>query len=145
MGRCSAWASSHCALSQTSCSSRVVRITGIALGWTLPTSAFGSQVRNAKMSAVISPSRAFRTLVHVVQRPAKDNNGRVASVANQTFLPSIVLYSENDVNGTRQRLSGPSHRFQWELEIFLMFVVPLSGSIRSSSLKSTVLPLACTF
>ena len=29
--------------------------------------------------------------------------------------------------------------------MFLMFVAPLSGSIRSSSLKSTVLALACSF
>ncbi len=62
-----------------------------------------------------------------------------------TFLPSIVSYSENDVSGTRQRLSGPSHRFQWLLLVLRMLVVPLSGSIRSSSLKSTVLPLASSF
>lgn len=40
-GRCSALASSHGARIQTSCSSAVVRITGIAFGCTLPTSAFG--------------------------------------------------------------------------------------------------------
>jgi hypothetical protein len=57
------------------------------------------------MSAVTSPSLTFRTLVQLVQRPAKDNSGRVSSGANQTgvFLPSIKSYSENDVNGTRQR------------------------------------------
>jgi hypothetical protein len=96
------------------------------------------------MSVVISPSFAFRTLVHLVQSPAKLSRGRVSSAANQigVFLPSIVSYSENDVNATRHRLSGPSQRFQWALPTFRMFVVPLSGSSRSSSLKSTDLPFA---
>jgi hypothetical protein len=72
------------------------------------------------MSVVISPSFAFRTLVHLVQSPAKLSRGRVSSAANQTgvFFPSIVSYSENDVNGTRHRLSGPSQRFQWALPTF---------------------------
>src|SRR5215208_4917698 len=39
--RCSAFASSHGALIQTSRSSSVVRITGIALGWISSTIAFG--------------------------------------------------------------------------------------------------------
>jgi hypothetical protein len=42
-------------------------------------------------------------------------------------------------------LSGPSQRCQWLLLVLRMLVVPLSGSIRSSSLKSTVLPLASSF
>ena len=46
-GRCSFRASSGGAVIQVSTSSGVVRITGIALGWTVPTSAFGSVVRNA--------------------------------------------------------------------------------------------------
>lgn len=37
---------------------------------------------------------------------------------------------------------GPSECFQWPLFVLRMFVVPESASIRSSSLKSTVLPLA---
>jgi hypothetical protein len=44
-------------------------------------------------------------------------------------------HSENDVNGTRQGLSGPDHRCQYLLEVFQMFVVPLSGSSRSSSVR----------
>jgi len=65
------------------------------------------------MSVVTSPSLAFRTLVQFVHRPAKHISGRLSSAANQTgvFLPSIKSYSENDVNGARQRCS-PSHRFQ---------------------------------
>jgi hypothetical protein len=64
----------------------------------------------AKMSAVISPSLALRTLVQLVQRPAKHNRGRLSSSANQTgtFRPSMVSYSENELNDTRQRLSGPA-------------------------------------
>jgi hypothetical protein len=43
-------------------------------------------------------------------------------------LPSIVSYSEKDVNGTRHRFSGPSQRCQCLLVVLRMFVVPLSGS-----------------
>ena len=46
-GRCSFRASSGGAFIQVSTSFGVVRITGIALGWMAPTSAFGSVVRNA--------------------------------------------------------------------------------------------------
>jgi hypothetical protein len=46
-GRWSALASSQGARSQTSYSSVVVGITGIAFGWTPSTSAFGLQVRKA--------------------------------------------------------------------------------------------------
>src|SRR5205807_2774144 len=100
-------------------------MTGIALGCTRPTSAFGSQVRNAKMSEVTSPSFALRTLVQFVQSPAKQVSGRLSSEANQTaaFVPSTVSYSENDVKGTRQRCSGTSHRFQWALSTLRMLVV----------------------
>ena len=40
--------------------------------------------------------------------PAKDRSARRSSIANQTgnFLPSLVSYSENDVNGTRHLLFG---------------------------------------
>src|ERR1700688_2928704 len=41
--------------------------------------------------------------------------------------------------------SAPSHRIQCLLFTLRMLVVPPSGSIRSNSLKSTVLPLACSF
>lgn len=52
------------------------------------------------------------TLVQLVQRPAKASRGRLSSGANQTgvFLPSTRSYSLNEVNGTRQRLSGPSQQ-----------------------------------
>jgi hypothetical protein len=98
-GRCSLRASSGDEVIQVSTSSGVVRITGIALGWIAPTSAFGSVVRNAKMSFVVSPSLTFRTDVQLAHMPAKASRGRLSSGANQTgtFLPSIVSYSENDV------------------------------------------------
>ncbi|AND92869.1 blr8007 [Bradyrhizobium diazoefficiens USDA 110] len=49
------------------------------------------------------------------------------------------------LNGTTQRFSTPSQRVQCLLFTLRMLVVPESGSIRSSSLKSTALPLACSF
>jgi hypothetical protein len=72
------------------------------------------------MSAVISPSLVFRTLVQLVHRPAKHISGRLSSAANHTgtFLPSIVSYSENDVNGAKQRCFRPSHRSQCALETY---------------------------
>jgi hypothetical protein len=45
-GRCNAFASSHGARIQTSRSSSVVKITGIAFGWIGSTTAFGDVVRN---------------------------------------------------------------------------------------------------
>ena len=45
-GRCNTFASSHGARIQTSRSSSVVRITGIAFGWIGSTMAFGDVVRN---------------------------------------------------------------------------------------------------
>src|SRR5450755_1785612 len=83
-GRCSLRASSGGAVIHVSTSSGVVRITGIAFGWTAPTSAFGSVVRNAKMSLVVSPSLTFRTDVQLVQMPAKNASGRLSSRANHT-------------------------------------------------------------
>jgi hypothetical protein len=44
-GRCSAFASSHGARIQTSRSSSLVRITGMAFGWIGSTTAFGAVVR----------------------------------------------------------------------------------------------------
>lgn len=78
-GRCSDFASSHETRSQTSYSSAVSRITGIALGWTRLTYALGSQVRNPKRSVLISPSFALRTLVQFVHSPANAIRGRVSS------------------------------------------------------------------
>ena len=50
-GRCSAFASAQGAVSHVSHSGASVRITGIALGWTAPTSAFGAEVRSPNRSA----------------------------------------------------------------------------------------------
>src|SRR6202022_1918792 len=144
-GRCSFSAASGGAVIQVSTSSGVVRITGIALGWMAPTSAFGSVVRNAKMSLVVSPSLTFRTDVQLVQMPAKQATGRESSSANQISPPSTLLNSLKELNGTTQRLSAPSHLVQCLLVMLRMLVVPPPGSIRSNSVKSTVLPLACNF
>src|ERR1700722_568837 len=111
----------------------------------VPTSAFGSVVRNAKRSLVVSPSLTFRTDVQFVQMPAKQTSGRLSSSANQMSPPSALLNSLKELNGTTQRFSGPSHLVQCLLFTFRMLVVPPSGSIRSNSLKSTGLPLACNF
>jgi hypothetical protein len=57
----------------------------------------------------------FLTDFQRVQIPAKKASGRLSSNANQTGgrEPSgIGSFSENDVNGTTQRLSTPSHRRQ---------------------------------
>src|ERR1019366_2432812 len=114
-GLCSLSASSAGAFIQTSISSRAVRMTGIAFGWIAPTSLFGSVVRNAKMSFVVSPSFTFRTELQRVQMPAKKANGRVSSKANQTGgrEPSgRTSFSEKLVQGTTQRFSIPSQRRQ---------------------------------
>src|ERR1700754_244058 len=110
-----------------------------------PTSAFGSVVRNAKRSLVVSPSLTFRTDVQLVQMPAKQASGRVSSSANQMSPPSALLNSLNELNGTTQRFSAPSHLVQCLLLTLRMLVVPESGSIRSNSLKSTGFPLASNF
>src|ERR1700742_4918970 len=107
-----------------------------------PTSAFGSVVRNAKRSLVVSPSLTFRTDVQLVQRPAKQTSGRDSSSANQMSPPSALLNSLKELNGTTQRFSTPSHLVQCLEFTLRMLVVPPSGSIRSNSSKSNVLPLA---
>src|SRR6202035_5834982 len=103
-----------------------------------PTSAFGSVVRNAKMSLVVSPSFTFRTDVQLVQMPAKQARGRESSNANQMSPPSVLLNSLKELNGTTQRFSVSSHRVQCLLFTLRILVAPPSGSIRSNSLKSTV-------
>src|SRR3984885_14898432 len=110
-----------------------------------PTSAFGSVVRSAKMSLVVSPSLTLRTDVQLVQMPAKQARGRDSSSANQMSPPSALLNSLNELNGTTQRFSTPSHLVQCLLFTLRILVVPPSGSIRSNSLKSTGLPLASSF
>src|ERR1700745_3569725 len=77
--------------------------------------------------------------------PAKQASGRVSSSANQMSPPSALLNSLNELNGTTQRFSRPSHLVQCLLVTLRILVVPPSGSIRSNSLKSTGLPLACSF
>jgi hypothetical protein len=114
-GLCSLRASPAGAFIQTSMSSGVVRTTGIAFGWIAPTSLFGSVVRKAKMSFVVSPSLTFRTDAQRVQMPAKNAKGRVSSKANQTggWEPSgSTSFSEKLVKGTPQRFSIPSQRRQ---------------------------------
>lgn len=49
------------------------------------------------------------------------------------------------MNGTKQRFAGWSQRFQCALLTLRMLVVPLSGFILSSSLKSTICPFASSF
>src|SRR5450759_1743227 len=108
-------AASAGAFIQSSISSRVVGTTGIAFGLIAPTSLFGSVVRNAKISFVVSSSFTFRTEVQRVQMPAKKANGRVSSKANQTggWVPfDSASFSEKLVKGTTQRLSTPSQRLQ---------------------------------
>src|SRR3954447_3824279 len=77
--------------------------------------------------------------------PAKHASGRVSSSANQMSPPSVLLNSLKELKGTTQRFSAPSHRVQCLLFTLRMLVVPPSGSILSSSVKSTALPLACSF
>lgn len=113
-------------------------MTGMALGCIEQTSAFGSVVRNAKRSLVVSPSFTFRTTSNWARcRRSRRGDGfhRVRT----------GYHSLNELNGTTQRFSGPSHLFQCLLFTLRMFVVPPSGSIRSSSLKSTGLPFASSF
>jgi hypothetical protein len=78
------------AIIHVSISSGVVKITGIAFGWMTSTSAFGSVVRNAKMSLVVSPL-TFLTDVQLVQMAAKQARGRLSSRANQMSSPSALF------------------------------------------------------
>src|ERR1700730_9730860 len=77
--------------------------------------------------------------------PPKHARGRDSSSANQTSPPSALLDSLKLLNGTTQRCSGPSHLLQCLLSTLRTLVVPESGSILINALKSTVLPLACSF
>jgi hypothetical protein len=80
-----------------------------------PTILFGSVVRNAKMSFVVSPSFTFRTEVQRVQMPAKNASDLVSSNANHTGGREpfgSASFSEKLVKGTTHRLSMPSHRRQ---------------------------------
>lgn len=141
-GLCSAPASDPGMVIHTSHSSGVVRTTGIALGWIAPTSAFGVLVRKAKRSIASFPVLTFRTLVHCgAQMPAKKASGQSSPKANQTSCRATWSNPLKLVNGTRHRLSTPSHRFQCELAVLRTFVVPLSGSIRRSRFEINLLAL----
>src|SRR4051794_24700374 len=98
-------------------SSCVVRITGIALGWTGATTPLASVVRKLNRRCSISPSAFFRTPVQGRQMPANANKGRLTSRANHTgvFFGLVSAYSENEVAGTTQRHSGLSHPRQYGL------------------------------
>src|SRR4051794_39025924 len=115
-GRCNVQASVHGARIHTSHSSSVVKITGIAFGCIGATTSFGSAVR--KPYSRCGPSTGFalvsRTPLHSVQIPANASSGRVSSRANHfgVFFGLVSAYSQKDVNGTRHRLSGASHRRQ---------------------------------
>lgn len=109
----------------------------MALGWIAFTSAFGSVVRKAKRSFVVGPSLTLRTDVQRVQRPAKNASGRLSSKADQTvgLEPSgRASFSENDENGTMQRLSTPSHRRQCGEDTLRMLVTP--GSVFRPSIAT---------
>jgi hypothetical protein len=84
--RCNAFASSHGARIQTSLSSTVVRITGIAFGWIGSTTAFGAVVR--KPWTRCGPGMGFdlvpRSPLNSVQIPANAVSGRSSLAANQT-------------------------------------------------------------
>src|SRR4051795_5597304 len=66
-----------------------------------------------------------RTPFHSVQMPAKATSGRFSSMANHfgVLFGLVSAYSQKDVNGTRQRLSGASHRRQCGDLVLRMFVV----------------------
>ncbi len=104
----------------------------MAFGYMARTSALGAVVRKPNRSFVVAPSRTFRTDVQRVHSPAKKASGRLSSSANQMSPPASRLNLLKLVNGTTQRLSGPSQRRQCADAVLRMFVVPESGSIRSS-------------
>ena len=112
----------------------------------LATGSLGSVVRKPNRSAVSTPVFILRTQVHPAAHiPAKTANGRSSEKANHTSPLAALLNSLKLVKGTRQRFAGPSQRCQCLLAVLRMFVVPASGSRRSSSLKSTGKPLASSF
>ena len=99
----------------------------MALAWIGATIAFGSVVRKANRSFVVSPSLTLRTDVQRVQMPAKKASGRLSSSANHTGgrEPSgKTSFSAKLVNGTTQRLSTPSHRRQCGEATLRTFVTP---------------------
>ena len=155
-GLCSIKASSDGPVIQVSTSSGVVRITGIAFGWMAPTSAFGSVVRNAKMSLVVSPSLTLRTDVQLVQMPAKQARGRVSSNANQMSPHRLYclpgrrsrrppMRSETPVRNDRDRVLDQEERaldVDVELAVVEVIAVVTSMTLNLLALASTVSMLA---
>ena len=118
-------------------------MTDSDLAWIGATIACGSVVRNANSSFVVSPSLTLRTEVHLVQIPAKKASGLVSSSANQTGgrEPSgSTSFSEKLVNGTTQRLSGPSQRRQWDDLVLRTFVTPGSVFFPASAIAGDGMP-----
>src|SRR4051812_14310186 len=108
-----------------------------------PTSRFGSVVRKAKRSLVVSPSLTFRTELQRVQIPAKQANGRLSSKANQTGgrVPSgKTSCSEKLVKGTTQRCSTPSQRRQCGDFTFRTLVTPGSDFLPFSAKAGDGMP-----
>src|SRR6267154_6643925 len=99
---------------QTSRSSSVVKITGIALGWIGSTTAFGAVVRKpqTRCGPGIGLDVVPRSSLNAVQMPAKANTGRSSLRANQTTSFFFVsgfgsgAYSAKLFAGTRHRFSG---------------------------------------
>ena len=89
---------------------------------------------------------AFADLPH--RRPARPEAGEDRErppprpSANQMSPPASRLNSLKLVNGTTQRLSGPSQRRQCVDAVLRIFVVPASGSTLRRVGKSTSLPFA---
>ena len=93
------------------------------------TPAFGSLVRKANRSFVVSPSLTLRTDAQRVHKPAKNASGRLSSRRTKPAAASRrqTSFSENDENGTTQRLSTPSQRRQCGEATLRMFVTPGSS------------------
>src|ERR1019366_6651688 len=62
---------------------------------------------------------------HLVQTPAKTESGRSSPNANHVgvFFGFVSVYSQNEVHGTTQRLSGMNQRRQCGDFTFRMFVI----------------------
>src|SRR3954451_25426462 len=69
-----------------------------------------------------------RMPIQSVQMPAKATSGRVSSKANHfgVFFGLVSAYSQNEVNGTRQRLAGPSNLRQCG-DLVLRMLVAMHG------------------
>src|SRR5260370_28005694 len=84
----------------------------MAFEWTAPTSAFGSVVRKAKISLVVSPSFTFGTDVQLVQMPAKQARGQPRSNPRAVSRRESLCRQSASDTGRLSRLSG-TDRAQW--------------------------------